>query len=307
MPGPLIECVPNFSEGRDPARFAGIRQAIARVPGVLVLKSEMDADHNRSVITFAGPPDAVVEGAFAGIRRAVEVIDLRQHTGAHPRIGAADVVPLVPLEGVTLSECVRLANDLGERVWRELGVPVFFYEAAARDPQRERLENVRRGGFENPSLQPDLGGPALHRSAGATVIGARKFLIAFNVNLNTRDVGVAKAIARKIRASSGGMPHVKALGLMLESRGLAQVSMNLTDFEETPMHAVFDRVCAEAAALGVGIAGSEIIGLVPKKAMEMAAAYFLRVERFDSGSVLENRLDEARRLEHSLIPRRESP
>ena len=297
MPHPLMECVPNFSEGRDPVRVAAIRQAIARVSGVLVLKSEMDPDHHRSVITFAGPPAAVVEGAFQGIRQATELLDLRQHTGVHPRMGTADVVPLVPVEGISLADCASLAHELGERVWRELGVPVYFYEAAAREPARIRLENVRRGGFENPDLPPDLGGPALHPSAGAVIIGARKFLIAFNINLNTAEVAVAKAIARKIRTSSGGMPHLKALGLLLESRGLAQVSMNLTDFEVTPLHAVFERVCQEAATLGVGIAGSEIIGLVPKKALEMAAAYFLKVERFDHAAVFENRLAQAQQVE----------
>ena len=297
MSGQLIECVPNFSEGRVPVRVAAIRQAIAQVPGVLVLKSEMDPDHHRSVITFAGPPTAVVEGAFQSIRQAAQILDLREHTGVHPRMGAADVIPLVPVEGISLADCASLAHELGERVWRELRVPVYFYEAAAREPARVRLENVRRGGFENPNLPPDLGGPGLHPTAGAVIIGARKFLIAFNINLNTGDVSVAKAIARKIRTSSGGMPHVKALGLLLGSRGLAQVSMNLTDFEVTPLHTVFERVCQEAAALGVGIAGSEIIGLVPKKALEMAAAHFLKVEHFHHAAVFENRLAEAQQVE----------
>ena len=297
MPHPLMECVPNFSEGRDPVRVAAIRQAVAHVSGILVLKSEMDPDHHRSVITFAGPPAAVVEGAFQGIRQATELLDLRQHTGVHPRMGAADVVPLVPVEGISLVDCASLAHELGERVWRELGVPVYFYEAAAREPARIRLENVRRGGFENPDLPPDLGGPHLHPSAGAVLIGARKFLIAFNINLNTAEVAVAQAIARKIRTSSGGMPHLKALGLLLESRGLAQVSMNLTDFEVTPLHAVFERVCQEAATLGVEIAGSEIIGLIPKKALEMAAAYFLKVGHFDHAAVFENRLAQAQQVE----------
>lgn len=296
MPEQLVECVPNFSEGRDPDAVAQLRRAITSVPGVLLLKSEMDADHHRSVFTFAGPPQAVSESAFRGIEAAARLIDLGRHQGVHPRIGAADVVPFVPLDGVTLQDCAALAWALGERVWRELRIPVYFYEAAARTPQRIRLENVRRGGFEGATLAPDLGGPALHPTAGACIIGARKFLIAFNVNLDTPDVGIAQAIARKIRASSGGMPHVKALGLRLESRNLAQVSMNLTDFEVTPLHEVFERVRAEAAALGAGIAGSEIIGLIPRQVIEMAAAYFLKVEHFESGHVLENRLLETSRI-----------
>jgi glutamate formiminotransferase len=267
-----------------------IEDAIASSSGVVVLRSEMDTDHNRSVITFAGPPDAVSEGALRGIETAVERIDLRQHQGVHPRMGAADVVPFVPLEGATLAECVVIARQTGEKVWKRLGVPVYFYEAAAMSKDRRLLEKVRRGGFENPNMAPDLGGPALHPSAGACIIGARKILIAFNINLATDDVEVAREIARKIRASSGGMPCVKALGLPLAARGLAQVSMNLTDFEQTPLHVVFDAVAREAAARGVAIAGSEIIGLVPKKALEDAAAHYLKCENFESGLVLENRL-----------------
>jgi len=292
---PLIECVANFSEGRDAVVVRAIEDAIASSSGVLVLRSERDADHNRSVITFAGPPDAVSQGALRGIAVAVERIDLRRHTGVHPRIGAADVVPFVPLEGATLEDCVAVARRTGEEVWKRLRVPVYFYEAAATNPERRMLENCRRGGFENPKVTPDLGGPGLHPSAGACIIGARKLLIAFNVNLQTDDVAVARDIARTIRASSGGMPFVKALGLPLAGRGLAQVAMNLTDFEQTPLHEVFDAVEREAAARGVAIAGSEIIGLVPKKALEDAAAHYLKCENFQSGLVLENRLERARR------------
>jgi glutamate formiminotransferase len=261
----------------------------------LVLRAERDVDHNRCVITFAGPPDGVSEGALRGIAVAVERIDLRKHQGVHPRMGAADVVPFVPLEGATLEDCVAIARRTGEEVWKRLGVPVYFYEAAALNLDRRLLENCRRGGFENPKIAPDLGGPALHPSAGACIIGARKLLIAFNINLQTGDVAVAREIARKIRTSSGGMPFVKALGLPLAGRGLAQVSMNLTDFEQTPLHVVFDAVQQEAAARGVEIAGSEIIGLVPKKALEDAAAHYLKCENFESGLVLENRLERARR------------
>ena len=285
----LAECVPNFSEGRDPAKVEAIRLAVASTPGVWLLRAERDPDHNRSVLTFAGAPEAVVEGAFRGIQRAVELIDLSVHAGVHPRIGAADVVPFVPLDDMKLEECAELAHGLGERVWRELGVPVYFYEAAARRPECVRLEWVRRGGFEKPRLAPDLGGPSLHPTAGACVIGARKFLIAFNVNLTTADVRIARAIARKIRASSGGLPFVKAIGVLLESRQVAQLSINLTDFEQTPLHLVFERVKAEAAAAGVGIAGTEIIGLMPKKAIEMAAGYYLEIEN-TGDRILENQL-----------------
>jgi glutamate formiminotransferase len=290
-----MECVANFSEGRDAATVRAIEDAIASSAGVLLLRSERDADHNRSVMTFAGPPDAVSEGALRGIAVAVERIDLRKHTGVHPRMGAADVVPFVPLEGATLADCVAIARRTGEEVWKRFQVPVYFYEAAALSQDRRHLENCRRGGFESPKMAPDLGGPALHPSAGACMIGARKLLIAFNVNLQTDDVAVAREIARTIRASSGGMPFVKALGLPLAGRGLAQVSMNLTDFEQTPLHEVFDAVQREAAARGVAIAGSEIIGLAPKKALEDAAAHYLKCENFESGLVLENRLEKARR------------
>jgi glutamate formiminotransferase len=291
----VIECVANFSEGRDRATVAAIEDAIASAAGVVVLRSEMDTDHNRSVITFVGPPDAVAEGALRGIEIAVERIDLRKHAGVHPRMGAADVVPFVPLEGATLADCAAIARRMGEQVWERFKVPVYFYEAAALSPERRLLENCRRGGFENPRLAPDIGGPELHPSAGACIIGARKLLIAFNVNLRTDDVQVAREIARTIRASSGGLPFVKALGLPLSERGLVQVSMNLTDFEQTPLHHVFDAVRREAAARGVAIAGSEIIGLMPKKALEDAAAHYLQCENFESGLVLENRLAKALR------------
>jgi glutamate formiminotransferase len=286
----LIECVPNFSEGRDPAKFAAIRDAISAIDGVALLGAEMDPDHNRSVMTFAGEPGAVCDAAYAGIAAAHAVIDMRAHSGVHPRIGAADVVPFVPIEGVGLEECAALAHRLGERVWNQLQVPVYFYEAAALQEERVRLENVRRGGYLNPVLAPDLGGLPLHPSAGGCIIGARKFLIAFNINLHTADVRIAQAIARKIRASSGGIPHVKAIGVFLQSRNLAQVSINLTDFEQTPLYEVFERVRLEAAALGVTVAGSQIVGLIPKKALEQVAAHFLQVERFHSDVILENRL-----------------
>jgi glutamate formiminotransferase len=288
--GPLIECVPNFSEGRDASTVRAICEAIESVSGAMLLRSEMDEDHNRSVITFAGPPEAVAEAAFCGIAEAVKRIDLRRHSGVHPRIGAADVVPFVPLQNATMKDCVDIAHATGKRVWEHLGVPVYFYEAAACNADRVPLENCRRGGFGNPALTPDLGGPRLHPSAGACVIGARKLLVAFNVNLNTQDVDVAHAIATKIRESSGGLPFLKAIGRPLASRKLVQVAMNLTDFEQTPLHQVFDAVRGEAAVHNVAIAGSQIVGLVPRRAMEQAAAHYLQCEHFEESLILENRL-----------------
>ena len=294
MAGQLIECVPNFSEGHDAATVQAIEHAIASAPGVLMLRAEMDADHNRSVITFAGEPQAVAEGALRGIAKAVERIDLRKHKGVHPRIGAVDVVPFVPLEGATLADCVEIAHQTGHAVWEKLGIPVYFYEAAARSPDRGPLENCRRGGFENAKLPPDLGGPDLHPAAGACVIGARNLLIAFNINLKTVDVATARSIARKIRASSGGLAFVKAMGVSLASRGLVQVSMNLTNFERTGLDQAYEAVRAEAQNMGVSIAGIEIVGLVPKKAVELAAARDPWWANFDSGLILENRIAQAR-------------
>jgi glutamate formiminotransferase/formiminotetrahydrofolate cyclodeaminase len=294
----LIECVPNFSEGRDAAKVAALAEAALSAGGVVLLDQEMDADHNRSVLTLAGPPEAVLEGAIRAVGKARELIDLNQHTGVHPRIGAADVVPFVPVEGVTLEDCARLAERAGEEIWKRFQVPVYFYEAAARRPERVNLENLRRGGFEglreeavkNPERAPDVGGPGLHPTAGATVVGAREFLIAYNINLGTPDVEIAKRIARTIRFSSGGFRYVKAMGVPLSSRNLAQVSMNLTDFEQTPLHRVFEAVRREAERYGVAVVGSEIVGLIPKKALEMAAEFFLQCENFRADLVLENRL-----------------
>ncbi len=280
---PLIECVPNFSEGRDPDTLQAIRQAICSVSDVQLLRSEMDPDHNRAVITFAGAPQSVSEAAVRGITAAVERIDLRHHHGVHPRIGAADVIPFVPLRGATLEDCAALAHRAGQDVWKRLGVPVYFYEAAAATPQRVPLEHVRRGGFEHPALVPDLGGPALHPTAGACIIGARKLLVAFNVNLDTADLAIAQAIARKIRASSGGLPFVKAMGVPLSSRNLVQVSTNLTDFEQTPLRRVFDSISREAAARGVLIAGTQVVGLIPRQAA-------LGCDFIPPGQILENGL-----------------
>ncbi len=283
----VVECVPNFSEGRDPAIVEAIANAIASVPQIAVLHQTMDSDHNRAVITFAGGADRIVEAAVRGVAKAVALIDLSRHHGVHPRIGAADVVPFVPIRGITLAECARLAETAGEEIWARLRVPVYLYEAAARLEDRKRLEKVRR---DAAISAPDIGGPQFHPTAGAVAVGARKFLIAWNVNLTTADVGIAKAIARKIRASNGGFPQVKALGLMLASRNQAQVSMNLTDFEVTPMRVVFDAIQRAAEALGTGVDASELIGLIPEAALESASAAYMQIEGFTPQRILENRL-----------------
>jgi glutamate formiminotransferase len=294
----LIECVPNFSEGRDAGVVDAIMEAIASVPDVAVLGRTMDADHHRSVITFAGEPEGVAEAAVRAVRETVVRIDLNRHRGVHPRLGAADVVPFVPLEHVTLDECSHIAARVGERVWNELRVPVYLYEAAARQPDRVRLENVRRGGFEGlrevvrfkRERWPDIGGPELHPSAGASIIGARRFLIAWNVVLGSADVGVAKRIARAIRESSGGFPHLKALGLELASRRLTQVSMNLTDFERTPLAAVYDEIERLAEIEGVEVLEAELIGLLPRAAAEQIERTRLRFANFTPECVVEERV-----------------
>jgi glutamate formiminotransferase len=296
MPG-LVECVPNFSEGRDLKKVDAIVAAIAAAGGSILHRTS-DPDHNRSVVTFVASTDVAIEAALAGVRKAVELIDLCTHTGVHPRIGAADVVPFVPLRGISMEECAALATEAGRRIWEELHVPVYLYEASARRPQCVELPNIRRGQFEglrleavtNPERCPDFGGPELHASAGASVVGARKLLVAFNALLDTADVHIAQEIARAVRGSSGGLPHVRAMGVFLASRGCAQVSMNLTDFEVTPMHVALDVVRAEAVRRGAAVASTELIGLAPAGALEAAAAAYLQIEGFDSRRVLENRL-----------------
>jgi glutamate formiminotransferase len=291
----LVECVPNFSEGRDAAKVDAIVAAMT-IPGVYLLDREMDADHNRSVITLAGEREAIQEAAIRGVGKAAELIDLTRHQGAHPRMGAADVIPFIPIDGVTLEDCVAMARRVGAEIWRRFEIPVYLYEAAATTPERQNLENIRRGQFEglreeiaaNPARKPDFGEPRVHPTAGATVVGARKFLIAYNVFLNTPEVEIAKKIAKAVRFSSGGLRFVKAAGFLV--RGMAQVSMNLTDFEQTPVHCVFEFVKREAARYGVLPVSSEIVGLIPKLALEQTAEWFLQVEKFDSSLILENRL-----------------
>jgi glutamate formiminotransferase len=291
----LVECVPNFSEGRDPARVDAIVEAM-KLPGVYLLDREMDADHNRCVITLAGDREAIQEAAIRGVGKAAELIDLTRHQGAHPRLGAADVIPFIPIEGVTLEDCVAMARHVGAEIWKRYQVPVYLYEAAATTPERQNLENIRRGQFEGvreevatkPARKPDFGESRLHPTAGATVVGARKFLIAYNIFLNTPNVNIAKSIAKAVRFSSGGMRFVKASGFLV--RGLAQVSMNLTDFQQTPLHRVFEFVKREAARFGAVPISSEVVGLIPKQAIEQAAEWFLQLENFDSSLILENRL-----------------
>jgi glutamate formiminotransferase/formiminotetrahydrofolate cyclodeaminase len=291
----LVECVPNFSEGRDKSKVDAIVDAM-KVDGVYLLDREMDADHNRCVITLVGAREAIQEAAIRGVGKAAELIDLNSHKGAHPRMGAADVVPFIPIEGVTIEDCVAMARHVGAEIWKRYQIPVYLYEAAAATPDRQNLENIRRGQFEgiraeiatNASRRPDFGEARVHPTAGATVVGARKFLIAYNVFLNTPDVEIAKKVAKAVRFSSGGMRFVKGAGFLV--RGLAQVSMNLTDFEQTPVHRVFEMVKREAARYGVTPVSSEIVGLIPKKALEQVAEWFLQVENFDSSLILENRL-----------------
>src|ERR1700716_2305387 len=291
----LVECVPNFSEGRDKTKVDAIVDAM-KIPGVYLLDREMDSDHNRSVITLVGEQEAIQEAAIRGVGKAADLIALTKHQGAPPRMGAADVVPFIPIAGVPTEDCVAMARHVGEQIWKRYQIPVYLYESAATSPERQNLENIRRGQFEGiraeiattPARKPDYGDPCVHPSAGATVVGARKALIAYNVFLNTPDVDVANKIAKAVRFSTGGMRFVKGAGFLV--RGLAQVSMNLTDFEQTPIHRVFEYVKREAARYGVIPISSEIVGLIPKKALEQAAEWFLQVENFDSSLILENRL-----------------
>ena len=299
MTGPLIECVPNFSEGRDATRIDALENAVSAVRGVKVLHRTSDADHNRTVITFVAEPDTVVEAAVRVAAKAAELIDLNHHRGVHPRLGALDVLPFVPLYGATMDQAIAIAHEAGNRLWNELGIPVYFYERAALHADRVRLENVRRGQFEgrraavlsDPAARPDIGGPALHPTAGATMAGARKILVAYNINLKSTDLALAKSIAKHIRESSGGFRSVKALGFPLPSRGLVQVAINFTDVQKTPVHVVYAEVSRLAAERGVEIEESELIGLIPRKALEAAAADLLKLSAFDSQRVIENRLE----------------
>lgn len=295
MANALVECVPNFSEGRREDVLDEIQGTISAVPGAYVLDRHTDADHNRSVITFVGEPKAVEEAAFQMIKKAAQLIDLDKHSGEHPRIGATDVVPFVPISNISMDECVDIAHRVGKRVGQELNIPVYFYEAAALRPDRVRLELVRKGEYEglkaevksNPDRIPDAG-PAELGSAGATVIGAREFLVAYNVNLTTEDEEIAKKIARTIRHSSGGLRYVKALGMTVDGR--AQVSMNLTNFRKTPLPLVVETIRREAERYGVGIHNSELVGLIPQTAMVDTAVWYTQMDLFSPDQVLEGKM-----------------
>ena len=293
----LIECIPNVSEGRRPEIVEAMATAIRAVPGVRLLDHSSDPSHNRSVFTLAGDTGAVERAVMALFDRAVADIDLRRHSGEHPRLGAVDVVPFVPIEGVTMAECVALAKKVGAEVAERFHIPVYLYEEAAADPTRKNLEDIRRGEFEGLAAKmatagwtPDFGPAAPHPSAGATVIGARMPLIAYNINLATDRLDVAKKIAAGIRHSSGGYRFVKAMGIKLESRGIVQVSMNLTNFEKTPIFRVFETVKREADRYGVAILESEIVGLVPSAALMAAAEFYLQIDGFKADQLLENKL-----------------
>jgi glutamate formiminotransferase len=296
MTGPVVECVPNFSEGADPRRVEAIVAAM-RVEGVRLLDWSMDADHNRSVVTVAGEPAAVVESAVRGAGKAAELIDLTRQQGVHPRIGAADVIPFVPVAGIRLEQCVLLARQAGIEIWQRYGVPVYFYEAAASRPDRANLEDIRRGQFEGlqdtarkeAARRPDVGGPGLHPTAGACAVGARKFLVAYNIYMDSSDVSVARAIAREIRASGGGLKGVKAIGVL--AHGRAQLSMNITDFQVTPISEVYSQVSRLAARHKTAPVQGEVIGLIPEAACERESEWMRQLIGFDaSAKILENRL-----------------
>ena len=295
---PLVECVPNFSEGRRPETVAQIAAAIAAIQTACVLDTHIDPDHNRSVITFVASPEHVVDAAVQAVKRAAELIDMRTHQGEHPRLGATDVLPFVPVSGVTMDDCVQLAHEAGKRIAGELSIPVYFYERAALRPDRTNLEDVRRGALEllceqistNPDRAPDEGRPVVHETAGAIAVGARTFLIAFNVVLRTDDILVARQIAKTIRARSGGLPFVKALGFRLATRQFVQVSMNLVNYEVTGMAVVYDAILREAQRLGVEIVSAEIVGLVPQAALNRDAAYFAMLDNFTEAKILEHQI-----------------
>jgi glutamate formiminotransferase len=296
----IIESVPNISEGRRPEVLEAAVAAMKTVPGLRVLDVQSDKDHNRSVLTVVGDERSLKNGLLALFEVATSRIDLRNHQGEHPRVGAVDVVPFIPIEGASMKDCVALAREVGQAVAERFQVPVFLYEEAAAAPHRRNLEDVRRGQFEaltermrDPLWQPDFGPAAPHPSAGVVVVGARMPLIAYNINLGTPDVEIARRIAKAIRHSSGGYRFVKAMGVMLEERNVAQVSINMTDYKKTPLFRVFETVRSEAARYGVSVIGSEIVGLVPSQALIDTADHFLRLEDFDPAQILEQKIRQA--------------
>jgi len=300
----LIECVPNFSEGRRKDVIEAIVEPFKKQKGCYLFDYRADEDHNRLVVSLAGEPQPICDAVLEASRIAMQHIDMNTHQGAHPRIGAIDVIPFTPISNITMEECVELARKFGERYYNELKIPVYYYEEAALRPERIRLEVIRKGQYEalkeevtNPERHPDVGEPKLHPTAGATVIGARKFLIAFNVNLNTTDVNIAKTIAKRVRASGGGFTAVKGIGLALEEKGLVQVSMNIVDYDKTAIYRVLEFIRMEAARWGVTINGTEVYGMIPAAALIQSAEYYLQIDDFDPSQVLELKLLELMREE----------
>ncbi|MCK4247014.1 MAG: glutamate formimidoyltransferase [Methanomicrobia archaeon] len=290
----IIECVPNFSEGRNIENINKILDAIKGIEGIKVLDYEHDKDHNRTVVTFIGTPENIAEAAFRGCKKASELIDLNVHKGEHPRMGATDVIPFIPVSDVSMKEGVSIAEKLGERIWKELKIPIYLYEEAAKTPERKNLANVRKGEFEwlkeNIEKRPPDFGDKIHPTAGATAVGAREFLIAFNVNLGTNDLSIAKKIAKAVRFKSGGLRYVKALGFEIKERGIVQVSMNLTNYKKTPVHKVFEMIKSEANRYGVSIIGSEVIGLAPMDSLIDVADFYLKLENFKKEQIFERRI-----------------
>ena len=297
----IVECVPNFSEGRNMETVEALAAAVRSVPGVVLLDKQSDEDHHRSVLTFVGAPESVAEAAFLAAHVALQRIDMTLHHGEHPRVGATDVIPFVPIAGITLDECVKVVRNLGRRIADELRVPVFLYEQAATAPFRTHIEDIRREGLDglaermrtDPQWAPDFGDAKPHRTAGATIVGARRPLIAYNVNLATENLDLARAIARKVRASNGGLPSVKAVGIALKGRNMVQVSMNLTNYKETPLQKAFEAVKSEAATHQVSVHSSEIVGLIPEEAVAQVVGHHLHLENFHSDQVLEARIAKA--------------
>lgn len=295
----LVECVPNFSEGRNKDVVEKIVDEIRKIEDVKLLDYSMDADHNRSVVTFIGEPEKVIEAAFNAAKVAAELIDMSKHTGEHPRMGATDVIPLIPISDVTMEECVEYSKILGKRIGEELNIPVFLYERSATSREREDLANVRKGQYEGMAeklkkeeWKPDFGPAELNVKAGVTAVGARPPLIAYNVNLGTNDLEIAKKIAKAVRARTGGFTYCKAIGVEIKERNIVQVSMNLVDYTKTPIFRVFDTIEREARRYGVNVIGSEIVGLVPMQALVDAADYYLKLENFSSDQILERKIFE---------------
>lgn len=298
MSAKIVECVPNFSEGRRPEIIEQVVDQVRETAGAILLDYSSDADHNRTVVTYIGTPEACAEAAFKLTAKAAELIDMNVHEGGHPRMGATDVIPFIPISGVKLKDCIEIANEVGERIAKELNIPIYLYERAAKTDKRKNLSVVRKGEYEgfkdkinDPEWAPDFGESKLHPTAGATVVGARPALVAFNVNLDTSDVEIANKIAKKVRESNGGLKNVKGMGVMLEDRNIAQVSMNMTNYKKTALYRSFEMIKMEAKRYGVNVVGSEIVGLVPMDALIDCAGYYLQLEGFSKkNQILERRL-----------------